>query len=107
MRRATGDLRIQELAKAIAQWAAGAPLTVSIFVFGIRLHGDHRPDGHVDLSIASGGSSDEIAAWQSAQRPRTLVRWGARIRTWEWRNQNPTDSLFQWSILKFWAASPI
>lgn len=55
---------LKELAKAIADWAAGAPLIVSIFVFGSRVRGDHRADGAVDLSIDYGGSSYEIAAWQ-------------------------------------------
>jgi hypothetical protein len=57
--------QLEELAKAIADWAASAPLTVSIFVFGSRVRGDHLPNGEVDISIDYGGSSDEIAAWQA------------------------------------------
>jgi predicted nucleotidyltransferase len=57
--------QLEELAKAIADWAAGAPLIVSIFVFGSRVRGDHGPNDDVDISIDCGGSSDEIAAWQT------------------------------------------
>jgi hypothetical protein len=57
--------QLEALAKAVADWAACAPLTVSIFVFGSRVRGDHGPDGYVELSIDCGGSSDEIAAWQA------------------------------------------
>ena len=46
---------LKELAKAIAEWASSAPLTVSIFVFGSRVRGDHSPDSDVDLSIDYGG----------------------------------------------------
>jgi predicted nucleotidyltransferase len=57
--------QLEEMAGAIADWAAGAPLTVSIFVFGSRVRGDHGPNDDVDLSIDYGGSSDEIAAWRA------------------------------------------
>jgi hypothetical protein len=57
--------QLEELAKAIADWAASAPLTVSIFLFGSRVRGDHGPNGDVELSIDCGGSGYEIAAWQA------------------------------------------
>lgn len=59
---ATEELR--ELAKAIADWAADAPLIVSIFVLGSRVRGDHCPDSDVDICVDCGGSADEIAAWR-------------------------------------------
>jgi predicted nucleotidyltransferase len=56
---------LKELTRAIADWAADAPLIVSIFVFGSRVRGDHRPDDDVDICIDYGGSSNEIAAWRA------------------------------------------
>jgi hypothetical protein len=52
----------------------------------------------------------------AARKPRqinycninSLIGWGARTRTWEWRNQNPPNSFaITKSILHFWHDLPI
>ena len=42
------DLR--GLASVLADWAAGAP-GFSLYLFGSRIRGDHRPDSDVDVSV--------------------------------------------------------
>jgi predicted nucleotidyltransferase len=56
---------LKELTKAIADWAADAPLIVSVFVLGSRVRGDHRADSDVDICVDCGGGADEIAAWRT------------------------------------------
>lgn len=56
--------QLEELAKTIADWAADAPLIVSIFVVGSRARGDVGSNGDVDLAIDYGGSSRETVKWQ-------------------------------------------
>jgi predicted nucleotidyltransferase len=40
---------LSELMDVLAEWAAGAPVTV--YVYGSRVRGDHRPDSDVDLYV--------------------------------------------------------
>ena len=39
------------LAEAVAMWADEAPGVPSVYVFGSRVGGDHRPDSDVDLCL--------------------------------------------------------
>ena len=41
---------LSELMDVLAEWAAGAPVTV--YVYGSRVRGDYRPDSDVDLYVA-------------------------------------------------------
>src|SRR5829696_1722373 len=40
-----------ELARVLADWAAGCPGFWPIYLYGSRVRGDHRPDSDVDLRI--------------------------------------------------------
>jgi hypothetical protein len=44
------NAELDQLMDILAEWAAGAPVTV--YVFGSRVRGDYRPDSDVDLYVA-------------------------------------------------------
>ena len=47
---------LKQLAAILADWVAGRPLTV--FIYGSRVRGDHRPDSDVDIHIRWDGEID-------------------------------------------------
>ena|ERR1700730_10046505 len=48
MKEATVSPELVELTRAIADWASGGP-SMTIFLYGSRVRGDHRSDSDVDL----------------------------------------------------------
>jgi predicted nucleotidyltransferase len=61
------NAELQELMNILAEWAAGAPIT--IYVYGSRVRGDHRPDSDVDLYAEYiDGQKDAGDEWYEGQR---------------------------------------
>ncbi|MCC8948208.1 nucleotidyltransferase domain-containing protein [Bradyrhizobium sp. Arg62] len=58
---------LQRVMEILAEWAADAPLT--IYVYGSRVRGDHRPDSDVDL-YAAYIDGQEVAGDQWYERER-------------------------------------
>jgi hypothetical protein len=52
---------LKKLARTLADWAAGKSITV--FLFGSRVRGDHRPDSDVDIFVQGGAMIPETAVW--------------------------------------------
>lgn len=58
---------LDELMDILAEWAADAPITV--YVYGSRVRGDHRPDSDVDLYAEYfTGQEDAGNEWYERQR---------------------------------------
>lgn len=58
---------LAELMDILAEWAAGAPVTV--YVYGSRVRGDHRADSDVDLYAQYiDGQEDAGNDWYNKQR---------------------------------------
>lgn len=54
-----------QLARILADWVSPAP-SITIYLFGSRVRGDHRPDSDVDVLIdISRASTTEDATWWS------------------------------------------
>ena len=56
------------LAEAVAMWVDAAPGVPSVYVFGSRVRGDHRPDSDVDLFFLQeewDASSENVDWWQA------------------------------------------
>jgi predicted nucleotidyltransferase len=53
---------LRDLAAVLADWCTPAP-AATLFLFGSRVRGDHRPDSDVDVSIAWGRISDADMDW--------------------------------------------
>lgn len=67
---ATEELRA--LAEAVADWVDDVPGISSVYLFGSRVRGDHRPDSDVDLRLY-------------------LDEWGTDNRTTEWWTRENMD----------------
>jgi len=50
---------VKQLARALADWAADKSVTV--FLFGSRVRGDHRPDSDVDVFVQFGAMTEGTA----------------------------------------------
>jgi len=61
--RVNDDLK--QLARTLAEWAADKSVTV--FLFGSRVRGDHRPDSDVDIFVQRENVTRETTAWWTAQ----------------------------------------
>ena len=59
---------LKSLAGILADWAAPAP-GISVYLFGSRVRGDHRPDSDVDVCFKLGDKFDEADAvwWETNQ----------------------------------------
>ena len=57
------------LAQILAEWVAEVPGIPSVFLFGSRVRGDHRPDSDVDLAvfIEAWGDDNETVEWWTRQ----------------------------------------
>lgn len=57
---------LTELARILAEWVAPAP-DFTIYLFGSRVRGDHRPDSDVDVVIAPGRNpmACDVTWWSS------------------------------------------
>ena len=67
------DLRLFSLAEILAQWVDPVPGIPSIYLFGSRVRGDHRPDSDVDVRMF-------LDQWEPI---------GATLQWWQ--EQNETD----------------
>ena len=52
---------LQRLAAILADWSAET--TSTIYLFGSRVRGDHRPDSDVDVVIRFGAANEEDVRW--------------------------------------------
>jgi hypothetical protein len=50
--------------------------------------GDHKEDENLPTALPT---ALKIAKFENGEIVRKSTGWGARIRTWEWRNQNPQN----------------
>jgi predicted nucleotidyltransferase len=67
-------LQLEHLAKVLDDWLAPAPKIPSVYLFGSRVRGDHRPDSDVDVRLFL----DEWSALDAAS-----VKW--------WEQENASD----------------
>jgi hypothetical protein len=56
----------------VADWSAPAPAS-TLYLFGSRVGGDHRPDSDVDVSIAWGTLSEADLDWWSKNNEELFV----------------------------------
>jgi predicted nucleotidyltransferase len=62
-----------ELARVIANWVAGGP-SMTIYVYGSRVRGDHRPDSDVDIHyVLPVNPTRELTAWWTDQNMQNFV----------------------------------
>jgi predicted nucleotidyltransferase len=62
-------MSLEELAERIADWASAAP-SLTVFVYGSRVRGDHRPDSDVDVHFK----------WSNSVRRPEVEWWGNNSR---------------------------
>jgi predicted nucleotidyltransferase len=72
---------LEELANTLATWASGKAVTV--YLFGSRVRGDHRPDSDVDVYMEWGRLDDATMNW--------------------WQHENETE----WAALKAKLPGPL
>ena len=64
---------LEQLTTAIADWAAAVP-TVTIYVYGSRVRGHHRPNSDVDLHIGPPTEiTRDVVEWWTAENPKDFV----------------------------------
>jgi predicted nucleotidyltransferase len=51
------------LARILAEWTTGRQLT--LYLYGSRVRGDHRPDSDVDIHIKWGDPDNDCVRWWS------------------------------------------
>jgi predicted nucleotidyltransferase len=69
----------KQLARTIAKWASTAP-TVTIYVFGSRVRGDHRTDSDVDICIQFPETiSDALLDWWEDSQATDFADLKARL----------------------------
>jgi predicted nucleotidyltransferase len=61
----TPNEELAGLARVLAQWVAPAP-RATIYLFGSRVRGDHRPDSDVDIVIHFDKPTHEDVVWWDA-----------------------------------------
>jgi predicted nucleotidyltransferase len=57
--------KLKRLARTLADWSADKPVT--IFLFGSRVRGDHRPDSDVDVLVQFGDMTERATVWWTEQ----------------------------------------
>jgi predicted nucleotidyltransferase len=75
MSKVNDDLR--QLARTLADWAADKSVTV--YLFGSRVRGDHRPDSDVDIFFQQGKATREAAVWWTVQNSEDFASLRARL----------------------------
>jgi predicted nucleotidyltransferase len=68
---------VKQLARTLADWAADKSVTV--FLFGSRVRGDHRPDSDVDVFVQFGAMSEGTAVWWTEQNSEDFAGLKARL----------------------------
>jgi len=69
----TVTAELDELARVIADWAAPAP-SATIYVYGSRVRGDHRPDSDVDIHVAMPlMPGREVVEWWTAENAKDFA----------------------------------
>lgn len=67
------------LARILADWVAPA-VSLTIYLYGSRVRGDHRPDSDVDVVIDIwNGSTPEDGAWWSSNNADDFVSINSRL----------------------------
>ncbi|MGE5512524.1 MAG: nucleotidyltransferase domain-containing protein [Bacteroidota bacterium] len=71
---------LKHLTALLADWAADAPAT-TLYLFGSRVRGDHRPDSDVDVTIAwrTADARDTDYDWWSRNNEELFVSIDARL----------------------------
>jgi len=75
MSKVNDDLR--QLARTLADWAADKSVTV--YLFGSRVRGDHRPNSDVDIFVQQGKATRETAVWWTAQNSEDFASLKAKL----------------------------
>jgi predicted nucleotidyltransferase len=75
MSKVNDDLR--QLARTLADWAADKSVTV--YLFGSRVRGDHRPDSDVDIFVQQGKATRETAVWWTVQNSEDFASLRAQL----------------------------
>jgi predicted nucleotidyltransferase len=68
---------LKQLARTLADWAAG--MSVTVYVFGSRVRGDHRLHSDVDIYIKLGTVTGETTAWWTAQNLEDFASLKAKL----------------------------
>jgi predicted nucleotidyltransferase len=68
---------VKQLARTLADWAADKSVTV--FLFGSRVRGDHRPDSDVDVFVQFGAMTGGTAVWWTEQNSENFAGLKARL----------------------------
>jgi len=68
---------VKQLARALADWAADKSVTV--FLFGSRVRGDHRPDSDVDVFVQFRAMTEGTAVWWTEQNSEDFAGLKARL----------------------------
>ena len=69
---------LRDLAAVLADWCTPAP-AATLFLFGSRVRGDHRPDSDVDIFIQWGKVTRETAEWWAAQNSEDFASLKAKL----------------------------
>jgi predicted nucleotidyltransferase len=70
-------LQIEHLAQILDDWVAPTPTIPSVYLFGSRVRGDHRPDSDVDVRLfLDEWRALDVASvrWWSSRTPRIFQR---------------------------------
>jgi predicted nucleotidyltransferase len=62
---------VKQLARTLADWAADKSVTV--FLFGSRVRGDHRSNSDVDIFVQQGSVTRETAVWWTVQNSENFA----------------------------------
>jgi predicted nucleotidyltransferase len=71
------DEELKQLAQTLADWAADKSVTV--YLFGSRVRGDHRQDSDVDIFVQPGKATRETAVWWTVQNSEDFASLRARL----------------------------
>jgi predicted nucleotidyltransferase len=69
--------KLKHLARTLADWAADK--SVTIFLFGSRVRGDHRPDSDVDIFVQFGDMTKGTAVWWTEQNSEDFASLKGRL----------------------------
>lgn len=69
---------LKTLAAILADWSSNAP-TVTIYLFGSRVRGDHHPDSDVDISVHWHSATDKDVEWWTTNNEEDFASINARL----------------------------
>jgi hypothetical protein len=69
---------LRELARILADWAALASGT-TIYIYGSRVRGDHKPTSDVDVCIEWGNVTDADIKWWESNNANNFADINARL----------------------------